>query len=217
ILHRFMVRQHHLLDPAIRWRTGVVLRHSTLSALVKADIKAATITISINSGSDSIANDRRQFLYTLRLTFADIHKSIAGTKPEEVVPIPNYPAAPPIPYQYLMDLEKNDIEEMLFIGVPQKLKVQQLLKGVTTPAMRQTGLPTGSDVLAALKEGFDKNEFHDLLLDLKIKPGALAGDSLFSKMRELVGFVERNGRLPDLVTELTSKKPFLFDASKHSR
>ena len=209
ILHRFMVRQHHLLDPKIIWRTGVVLRHGTLSALVKADIKEATITISINGDGD-----RRQFLYTLRLTFADIHKSIAGTKPEEVVPIPNYPDAPPVFYQYLLDLEKNEIEEMLFPNVPQKLSVQQLLNGITSPAMRQTGLPTQREVLSALKVAFNENEFHELLFDLKIRPGALAGDSLDSRMRELVGTMERNGRFPDLVTEIASHKPFLFAESK---
>ena len=47
ILHRFMMRQHHLVDPEIRWRTGVMLRTDGLVALVKADIKAATIRISI--------------------------------------------------------------------------------------------------------------------------------------------------------------------------
>ncbi|MCP4420734.1 MAG: hypothetical protein GY805_29345 [Chloroflexi bacterium] len=42
-------------------------------------------------------------------------------------------------------------------------------------------------------------------------------DSLDSKMWELVGYVERNGRFPDLITELTSKKPFLFADSRHPR
>ncbi|VAW37888.1 hypothetical protein MNBD_CHLOROFLEXI01-928 [hydrothermal vent metagenome] len=142
---------------------------------------------------------------------------MAGTKPEEVVPIPNSPDAPPVSYQYLLDLEKNGIEEMLFPNVPQKLSVQQLLNGIATPAMRQTGLPTRREVLAGLKAAFDKNEFNDLLFDLKIRPGALAGNSLDSKMRDLVGYVERNGRLPDLVTEIINQRPSLFNKSGRPR
>jgi hypothetical protein len=113
-----------------------------------------------------------------------------------------------------LDLEKNEIEEMLFPNVPEKLSVQQLLNGIATPAMRQTGLPTRGEVLAGMKAAFDENEFHDLLFDLKIRPGALAGDSLDSRMRDLVEYMERNGRLPDLVTEIARQKPFLFNASK---
>lgn len=54
----------------------------------------------------------------------------------------------------------------------------------------------------------------DLLFDLIIRSGSLAGDSLDAKMRELVGHVERNGRFQDLVTAIASKRPFLFDDSK---
>ena len=91
ILHRFMVRQHQRVDATIRWRTGVMLHHDGFTALVKADIKAATIRISIIGDGD-----RRQFLYSLRLEFAGIHETISGAKPREVVPIPGHPDAQPI-------------------------------------------------------------------------------------------------------------------------
>ncbi|MCB8926651.1 MAG: hypothetical protein H6652_13605 [Ardenticatenaceae bacterium] len=61
ILHRFMVRQHQRVDEKIRWRTGVMLNHDGFTALVKADIKAATIRISIVDNSVRGDGDRRQF------------------------------------------------------------------------------------------------------------------------------------------------------------
>ena len=111
ILHRFMVRQHQRVDPEIRWRTGVMLHHDGFTALVKADIKAATIRISILGDGD-----RRQFLYSLRLEFAGIHDTIQGTKPREVVPIPGHPDAQPIGYAYLEQLEKENVDDIHYPG-----------------------------------------------------------------------------------------------------
>ncbi|MCB8977257.1 MAG: GTP-binding protein [Ardenticatenaceae bacterium] len=212
ILHRFMVRQHQRVDEKIRWRTGVMLHHDGFTALVKADIKAATIRISIIGDGD-----RRQFLYSLRLEFAGIHDTIQGTKPREVVPIPGHPDAQPIDYAYLEQLEKMKMDAIPYPaknGEVIMLDVQALLNGVSTSEMRQAGLPTRREVLSALKSGFDDNDFHDLLFDLKIRPGSLAGDTLDAKMREVVTLVERENRYQDLVTEVVGKRPHLFNESR---
>ncbi|MAT98393.1 MAG: hypothetical protein CL608_14715 [Anaerolineaceae bacterium] len=220
ILHRFMVRQHQRVDSEIRWRTGVMLHHDgsfgsaqdKFTALVKADLKAATIRISITGDGD-----RRQFLYSLRLEFAGIHDTIQGTKPREVVPIPGHPDAQPIDYAYLEQLEK-----MKMATVPHHaqngeviiLDVQELLNGISTTEMRQAGLPTRREVLSGLKTAFNEDDFHDLLFDLNIRPGTLAGDTLDGKMLALVTHVERHGRFQDLVTEIAGKRPYLFDESR---
>lgn len=212
ILHRFMVRQNQRVDPEIRWRTGVMLHHDGFTALVKADIKAATIRISIIGDGD-----RRQFLYSLRLEFAGIHETISGTKPREVVPIPGHPDAQPIDYAYLEQLEKmkmSTVPHHAQNGEVLMLNVQELLNGVSTTEMRQAGLPTRREVLSALKTAFNETEFNDLLFDLKIRPGLLGGDALDDKMRELVTFVERDGRFQDLVTEMAGKRPHLFNESR---
>ncbi len=64
------------------------------------------------------------------------------------------------------------------------------------------------------KTAFNEDEFQDLLFELNIRPGSLAGDSLDSRMRELVAQVERNGRFQDLVTEMAGKRPHLFNESR---
>lgn len=142
ILHRFMVRQHQRVDEKIRWRTGVMLHHNGFTALVKADIKAATIRISIIGDGD-----RRQFLYSLRLEFAGIHDTIQGTKPREVVPIPGHPDAQPISYAYLEQLEKQKVDSIHYPGKDGEvilLDVQELLSGISTSAMREAGCPTSA-------------------------------------------------------------------------
>ncbi|MCA9919900.1 MAG: hypothetical protein KC445_18210, partial [Anaerolineales bacterium] len=212
ILHRFMVRQHHRVDEKIRWRTGVMLNQDGFKALVKADIKAATIRISIIGDGD-----RRQFLYSLRLEFAGIHDTIQGTKPREVVPIPGHPDAQPIGYDFLEDLEAKKIDMIPYPGKNGEvilLDVQELLNGVSTSAMREAGLPNKRDILAALKAGFDEKEFIELLFDLNIRPGELAGDELDARMVSLVGYVERHGRFQDLVTVIAGKRPHLFNESR---
>lgn len=203
ILHRFMVRQYSLVDPAIRWRTGVLLRYEGLSALVKADIEAKTIRISING-----EGNRRQFLYSLRLVFAGIHESVAGTKPKEVVPIPGHPAAPPLLYSYLEKLEAMGMpDEQLFPGMDEVLSVQQLLNGVTTSAMRQSGLPSRQEILTIVRASFDENEFYDLLFELDVDRKDIGGETTSDQMRECVLFMERNGRLAELVAAMGAKRP----------
>lgn len=207
ILHRFMVRQYSLVDPAIRWRTGVLLRYEGLAALVKADIEAKTIRISING-----EENRRQFLYSLRLVFAGIHESVAGTQPQEVVPIPGHPTAPPLLYSYLEEMEGMNVPDQLpFPGADGQvllLSVQQLLNGVTTLAMRQSGLPARQEILVTLRASFDENEFYDLLFELDVDRKDIGGETGSDQMRECVLFMERNGRLADLVAAMGEKRPY---------
>lgn len=205
ILHRFMVRQYHLVDSEIRWRTGVMLRYDGLSALVKADIKSATIRIAIDGDGD-----RRQFLYSLRLSFAGIHETITGIQPKEVVPIPGHPQAPPLLYSYLEKLEAMNMpDEQLFPGMDEIFSVKQLLNGVSTSAMRQSGLPSRTQILDALRTYFDKSDFYELLFALDIDRDKLAGESVDDQKRECVLYMERNGRLAKLVEAMRKERPNL--------
>lgn len=205
VLHRFMVRQYIFIDPDIRWRTGVLLQHDGLSALVKADIEAKTIRIAING-----QGNRRQFLYSLRLVFAGIHESITGIKPEEVVPIPGYPDVPSLPYSYLEKLETmNAPDQQLFPGMDTFFSVQQLLGNVTTTAMRQSGLLSHTTIVTNLRDYFDNSDFHDLLLELGIDRDDLPGESPNDRKRECVLYLEKQGRLPELVALMTEKRPHI--------
>jgi internalin A len=205
ILHRFMVRQHHRIDPDIRWRTGVMLHAAGFSALVKADIKAAAIRISIIGDGD-----RRQFLYSLRLEFAGIHETIQGTKPQEVVPIPGHPDAPPIGYAYLEELERmgmNTVPHAAQNGDVIMLDVQALLNGVSTSAMRQAGLPSRRKLLAELRAGFNQTEFYGLLFELGIGKEEIGGETAVEQMRACITYMERRNRMADLAAAIRKKRP----------
>lgn len=203
ILHRFMVRQHHLVDAKIRWRTGVLLHYDSFSALVKADIKAGIIRIAITGDGD-----RRQFLYSLRSTFAGIHESITGAKPQEVVPIPGYPDAPPIAYSYLEKLEKmNRPDQQLFPGMDEVLSVQKLLNGVSTSAMRQVDIPSRQKVANDLRVHFNEDEFYELLFDLDVDRDDLEGNTVNAKKVSCVVYMERRGRLAELVKAIQERRP----------
>ncbi|MCA9964784.1 MAG: leucine-rich repeat domain-containing protein [Anaerolineales bacterium] len=207
ILHRFMVRQHQRIDPVVRWRTGVMLHDDGFTALVKADIKAATIHISIIG-----EGDRRRFLYSLRLEFAGIHETISGTKPQEVVPIPGHLAVPPINYAFLEDLEQKQVQTIYHAapnGEAILLDVQALLNGVSTEAMRQAGLPSRRNILSNLRTRFDQGEFYGLLFELGISKNDIGGETVTEQMQELMTYMERRNRMVELVEVIGKKRPFL--------
>ncbi len=205
ILHRFMVRQHQRIDPDIRWHTGVMLHADGFTALVKADIKAAAIRISIIGDGD-----RRQFLYSLRLEFASIHETIQGTKPQEVVPIPGHADVTPIGYAYLEQLEKQQIGVLPYPGKNSELimlDVQELLNGVSTSAMRQAGLPSRSQLLADLRRSFNDGEFYRLLFELDINKNDIGGETITDQMRACITYMERHNRMAELVAAIRKKRP----------
>ena len=207
ILHRFMVRQHQRIDPEIRWHTGVMLHADGFTALVKADIKAATIRIAITGDGD-----RRQFLYSLRLEFAGIHETISGTKPQEVVPIPGHPTVTPIGYAYLEQLEKQKIDRIPYPGKNGEvimLDVQELLNGVSTSAMRQAGLPSRTNLLADLRTAFNEGEFYGLLFELGINKNDIGGETITDQMRECIAYMERHNKMAELVAAIGKKRPYL--------
>jgi internalin A len=73
---------------------------------------------------------RREFLSNVRFTFDSLHQYITGVKPKEMVPIPGHPEVEPVPYQFLLTLEKNRVEQQFFPGMMEPISVNWLLDGV---------------------------------------------------------------------------------------
>ena len=88
LLPRFIVRTHHLSDPAARWKSGVILHHpaSGCRALVRADAADKQVRIHIDGPADA----RRDLLAIIRYNFEVIHADY-GVQPEDLV----YPAGVP--------------------------------------------------------------------------------------------------------------------------
>lgn len=66
-----------------------------------------------------------------------------------------------------------------------------------------------SQLLQNLGEAFDGEELKTLCFDLKVDYDDLAGAGKRDKARELVGYMERRGRLPELVVFADKKRPHM--------
>jgi internalin A len=127
LLPRFIVRTYTHSTHQPRWRTGVILEFEGAKALVKADIQAKRVYISVAGNSAS----QRSLLAIIRANFANIHGSFSF-QPEAMVPIPGHPEVL-IPYQDLLVREEKG-RKTVEVVLPSKdiidLRVADLLDGV---------------------------------------------------------------------------------------
>lgn len=101
LLPRFIVRTHPRSSRQPRWRTGVILEFEGALALVKADIQAKRVYISVTG----LPTSQRSLLAIIRANFRDIHSNFSF-QPKAMVPVPGYPDEL-IPYQNLLIREEK--------------------------------------------------------------------------------------------------------------
>jgi internalin A len=127
LLPRFIVRTYTHSTHQPRWRTGVILEFEGAQALVKADIQAKRVYISVTGSPTS----QRSLLAIIRANFAHIHGSFSF-QPEAIVPVPGHPEVS-IPYQDLLVREEKG-RKTVEVVLPSKdiidLRVADLLDGV---------------------------------------------------------------------------------------
>jgi internalin A len=167
LLPRFIVRTYTLSTSQPRWRTGVILKFDGDTALVKANIQAKKVYISVMGSSGS----RRTLLNIIRSNFEHIHSSFTF-QPEEMVPIPKHPDTL-IPYKELRVMEKNSIqllqkvvgEEVLSLSVP------DLFNGVDLEETRKSN-PTEDFTQSPLRLFYSyshKDEEHQAELEIHLR------------------------------------------------
>lgn len=127
LLPRFIVRNHVLNENLLRWRTGVILEFEGCRALVKADVQDKKVFISVSGPMSA----RRRLLAVIRSDLERIHRDIRNLRPQEMIPIPDYPNVV-VPYQKLLAMEREGIAVFpeYVDGRVIELDVQQLLNGV---------------------------------------------------------------------------------------
>jgi internalin A len=138
VITRFIVRMNQHIHEGLVWRTGVVLKIGSNTALVKADIEDKKITIA----TDGIEHTRRDTLSAIRYQLDEIHTSIKGLNPQKMVPIPNAPNADPLEYEYLLMLEREG-DETCRVKDGNRLvtvNVRQVLSGLEGEAQRKGNL-----------------------------------------------------------------------------
>ena len=134
-LPRFIVRTQTLSEGLPRWRTGVILKFGDSQALVKADVQDRKVFISV---SGPTSGRRRELLAVIRADFERIHRDIRNLKPQEMIPVPDYPNVVLL-YKKLLVMEQRGVERLTEVVDDDvvELSVQELLNGVDLEGMRR--------------------------------------------------------------------------------
>lgn len=133
----------------------------------------------------------------LRFTFASLHQYILGIKPEEHVPIPNYQTVT-VPYEFLLFLEQKKQVIIYVPYVPEAIHVQILLGEIETPDMRQQIGLSHQEIFEQLNSRLNAEELRHLCFKLGVSYDDLGGWGRADKIRELILYADRHGRLRDL-------------------
>jgi internalin A len=135
VITRFIVRMNQHIENNVAWRTGVVLKIGDNKAIVIADIEDKKISIYI----DGLEHTRRDALSAIRYQLDEIHTSIKGLNPQKRIPIPEAPNAEPLDYDYLLQLEREGIDQLPVKDGNRlvKVNVRKLLSAVESEAKRK--------------------------------------------------------------------------------
>jgi internalin A len=134
VISRFIVRIHAYIFKKTYWRNGVVLvsEDGKNKALVKADIEDKKIFIYVSGRPET----RSTFLAIIRADFRKIHASISKLNVKEKIPIPGYPGVV-ADYEHLLTLEELGEETFIPEGLRVKVRVKDLLHGVSGNAIEK--------------------------------------------------------------------------------
>lgn len=188
ILSRFMVGMMAALDQTASWRNGAVLRFDGNTALVRADLDARKLFITVGG----TASTRRSLLNSIRMQLHAIHATFPNLPLTEQIPLPAAPNKT-IAYHALCNLEAKGIEQYYDPINDIDLDVQALLAGIETPALRRE-----RQLQEQLIKRHDLEGLRQLCFDLGVDYDDLPSQTKSAKTRELVQFMGRRGRLDAL-------------------
>lgn len=225
VITRFIVRMNQHIHDGFVWRTGVLLKVSENTALVKADIEDRKITIAI----DGLDHTRRDALSAICSRLDDIHASIKGLSPEKLVPVPGAVNAKPIPYNYLLMLETKGVEVLpvpdgnylidvnvrkVLSGVPNEIRQKEGSGNVTNifigGNVEDSNIVSGDNnaVMQSIRNSFNKADFADIQAELKNTLKQLADAvAVMAKSMPDEQATEVTDDLEKLVDEATKPKP----------
>jgi small GTP-binding protein len=188
ILSRFMVGMMAVLDRRASWRNGAVLQFDGNRALVRADLEARQLFITV-AGAEAT---RRSLLNSIRMQLHAIHNTFPNLPLTEQVPIPDHPGKT-IDYEDLLWYESEGMLHPPYALIRGKIDVKALLDGIETPALRRE-----RQLQEQLMQGYSLGELAQLCFDLAVNFEDLPGQTISANSRELVQYMGRNGRLDEL-------------------
>ena len=190
-----MVGMMAALDRKASWRNGAVLNFDGNAALVRADLEARKLFISI-SGTEAT---RRGLLNSIRMQLHAIHNTFPNLPLTEHIPIPGQPDKT-IAYHALCNLEAKGIPFHYDAVNDLELDVKALLAGIETPALRRE-----RQLQESLLAAYNRDELMQLCFDLTVDYDELPGQTISAKTRELVQFMGRRNQLDELEMKLRGR------------
>ncbi|PKN92938.1 MAG: GTP-binding protein [Chloroflexi bacterium HGW-Chloroflexi-6] len=141
VMTRFIVRINSHIEGNQVWRSGVVLKIGepisgrVNHAMLRADLEDKKISINIGGPEHT----RRDTLAIIRHQLDEIHASIKGLNPKRKIPVPGQPGIEPLDYEYLLELERDDIPICHAFNGQRNIKidVKQLLNGIESEDVRR--------------------------------------------------------------------------------
>ena len=150
ILPRFLVKMHDDIDQTLRWRTGAVLRNSSIeaTAFVRADEDARIVEIVVGG------EQRRDYLAVILFAFREINKSFQKLRVTERIPLPDMLGVS-VSFDHLTKLERRGIERFMPDGADREYDVRDLLGTVYVERRTEQQI---LQILQELRDGTDTEQ-----------------------------------------------------------
>ncbi len=178
VITRFIVRMNEHIENDVAWRTGVVLKLGENKAIVVADIEDKKISIFI----DGLERTRRDALSAIRYQLDEIHTSVKGLNSQKRIPIPEAPNAEPLDYDYLLQLEQNNIEELpvkdgnrlVIVNIRKLLSAVESVSKQKESAAKITNIIIGGGITRSNLIVGDENTLSNVNIDFRPVYNAIA-------------------------------------------
>jgi len=122
IMSRFIVRMHRYISGKLCWRSGVVLTHGQVRALIRSDRDGRRVYIQVKGDADR----RKDFLVEIARQFDKIHSMISKVKARPVIPIYKNQNIL-IDYNYLIGLERQGERFFYAPETMERFEIRQFL------------------------------------------------------------------------------------------
>lgn len=185
------------------WRTGVVLAKDGARAEVEEFYHRREIRIRVTG------KNCKELLTIISYELDKLHAPFHRLKFDKLVPCNCATCrAADEPYFYRLDILKTRLEhgkEVIECDKPPftTVQIRPLLDDIGLTALTYD-LPA---LLRQLESAFNEEDARTLCLELGIAYDDLGGKGRSANLRELVGYAERHGRLPDLVKLAREHRP----------
>lgn len=204
LLARFIVAMHpHIAKQQLVWRTGVVLFKDNTAAEVVEYYHRREIRIRV------AGKHKRDLLTIISYELGKLHAPFHRLKFDKLAPCNCATCrAADEPYFYRLEILKTRLEhgkEVIECDKPPfaTVQIRPLLDDIGLSAL-PFDLP---NLLRQFELAFDNEDVKTLCLELDVNYEDLPTQGRKNKMRELITYMERHGRLPDLVKLARQHRP----------